>query len=575
MILLSYDSDPMFRHYRQRRGPYAMAEPSRGQSPLKGIIFLFVVLFLIYLVGKWLLGLVGFGRDEKNAVVLLSSENGTVNVSLDGGLMQRALDEMKVQTGDRVSTGNDGSATLTFADGTLVRLDEQTEVTIAESVQGSEQSRFDVELTKGNLWVKTPSIETMSGTLARTVSLPTLTYSFPTDAEALVRQDVILVFSGEGEGVTVTAEGRKEPFFIGEGQQWTVPSGGTVSGDPLRFRSAIDPLVAQSPFVLDSRQGDSGATGSGSTLGASDSEIISVTAPAENQTVTTATVKVQGTIGEKVDRVRVNSYLASVDTVNRTFSQELAVADGETMAIRVEALDEKSVILQTITRTVKKGVISVTSPAITLPAKTGEMYRTSKTEITLQGTAPVGTQGIMVNDYRLQLFQPGNTTWSYLASTQLQNLKQGENIFDVYALDAAGNKSAPARVTIVVGQGGEGVVTGGGNTSSVAVIDESTLPKNAPLTPGVIAVTGPTPGASHTSTGSELLIEGTTSKETTNVWVNGYRLQLFKSGGGYWNYIANAAIGTLKRGSNVYKITARNSKDEILDTFEYTVIFNP
>jgi len=390
----------------------------------------------------------------------------------------------------------------------------------------------------------------------------------------LVRQDVILVFSGEGEGVSVTAEGRNTPFSIGEGQQWTVPSGGTVSGDPLRFRSAIDPLVAQSSFVLSSRSGGTASTGTGTSLPGSGTDIISVTSPTDNQTVTTATVKVQGTIGENVDRVRVNSYLASVDTVNRTFSQELAVADGETMAIRVEALDENSVILQAITRTVKKGTISVTSPAITLPAKTGETYRTSKTEITIQGTAPANTSGIMVNDYRLQLFQPGNTTWSYLASVQLQNLKQGENIFDVYALDSAGNKSAPARLTVVVGQGGEGVVTGG-STSSVAVADESSLPKNAPLTPGVIAVTGPTPGTQHASTGSELLIEGTTSKETTNVWVNGYRLQLFKSGGGYWNYIANAAIGTMKRGTNVYKITARNAKDEILDSFEYTVIFNP
>lgn len=563
----------MFRNYRQRRGPYALAEPSRRPSTVSRIIVLLVALFLVYTVLKWLFGLVGFGRDEKTAVALLSAESGTVSVSLDGGLMQHALEEMKVQQGDRIATGNDGFATLTFADGTMVRLDEQTELTIAKSAQGSQQSTFDVSLEKGNVWVKTPSIESLSGTLVRTVTMPNITYSFPTDAEALVRQDVILVFSGEGNGVTVTAKGRNEPFSIGEGQQWTVPAGGTVSGDPLRFRSAIDPLVAQSPFVLSSRSGGGVATGSGSAL-PSGGDIVSVTSPADNETVTTATVKVQGTIGENVDRVRVNSYLASVDTANRTFSQELAVADGATMTIRVEALDENSVILQAVTRTVKRGAVSVTSPAITLPAKTGETYRTSKTEITIQGTAPAGTQGIMVNDYRLQLFQPGNTTWSYLASMQLQNLKQGENIFDVYALDSAGNKSAPARLTVVVGQGGEGVVTGG-SASSVAVVDESTLPKNAPLTPGVIAVTAPTPGTQHTSTGSEILIEGTTSKETTNVWVNGYRLQLFKSGGGYWNYIANAAIGTMKRGTNVYKITARNAKDEILDTFEYTVIFNP
>lgn len=564
----------MFRHYRQRRGPYALAEPSRAPSAIGRIVVLLVALLIVYTVGKWLFGLVGFGRDEKNAFAMLASENGTVNVSLDGGLMQHALEEMKVQAGDKVSTGNDGTATLTFFDGTRVRLDKQSEVTIGESVQGSESSRIRVDLAKGDVWVQTPAEGTMSGTTARSVASGDITYALPTDAEVLVRQDVILVFSGDGEGVGVTSKGYKSTFSIGEGQQWTVPSGGTISGDPLRFRSAIDPLVAQSAFVRDSRTGGN-AAGSGSTVSLdAEGDVISVSAPTDNQVVTTATVKVQGTIGQNVDRVRVNSYLASVDTVNRTFSQELAVSDGDSMTIRIEALDENSVVLQAVTRTVKKGTISVTSPAITSPAKTGETYRTAKSELTIQGTVPANTAGVMVNDYRLQLFKLGDTTWSYLASKSLQNLKDGENVIDVYALDASGNKSAPARITIVVGQGSEGVVTGG-SVSSVAMVDESQLPKNAPLTPGVITVTSPTPGTQHTATGGELLIEGTTSKQTTNIWVNGYRLQLFKSGGGYWNYIANTAIGTMKRGTNVYKVTARNSKDEILDTFEYTVIFNP
>jgi len=567
----------MFRHYRQRRGPYALAEPSRAPSAIGRIVVLLVALFIVYIVGKWLLGLIGFGKDEKNAFAMLASETGTVNVSLDGGLMQHALDEMKIQTGDKISTGNDGTATLTFFDGTRVRLDKQSEVTITQSIQGSESSRIIVDLGKGDVWVQTPTEGTMSGTVTRSVTASTVTYAFPSDAEALVRQDAILVFSGDGQGVVVSARDYKPTFAIGEGQQWTVPSGGMITGDPLRFRSAIDPLVAQSTFVRESRNGGGKGTGSGSMIGddSAGEEVISVTSPADNQTVTAATVKVQGTIGQNVDRVRVNSYLASVDTVNRTFSQELAVSDGDTMTIRIEALDANSVVLQAVTRTVKKGTISVTSPAITAPAKTGETYRTAKTELTIQGTVPANTAGVMVNDYRLQLFKQGDTTWSYLASESLQNLKDGENIFDVYALDAAGNKSAPARITVIVGQGSEGVVTGGGSASSVAVVDESQLPKNAPLTPGVIAVTAPTPGTQHTATGGELLIEGTTSKETTNIWVNGYRLQLFKSGGGYWNYIANTAIGTMKRGTNVYKVTARNSKDEILDTFEYTVTYNP
>jgi len=565
----------MFRHYRQRRGPYALAEPSRTPSAITRIIVLLVALFLVYLVLKWLFGLIGFGSNQQNASVLLSAESGTVSVSVDGGLMQHAQDDMKIYAGDRLATGNDGFATLTFFDGTIVRLDEQSEATLEKSTQGDETSEFNLELTKGNAWIQTPTVNTLSGTVIRSLSVGTATYTFPADSEALVKQNVILVFSGDGNGVSVAAEGATGTFWIGEGQQWTAPEG-AISGDPLRFRSAIDPLVAQSTFVMESRRNAGIATGSGTVIGTG-TDILTVSAPSDNQIVSGTTVKVTGAIGTNVDRVRVNSYLASVDTVNKTFTQELAMGEDGTMAIRIEALDADSVVLQAITRTVKKGTVasSVGSPSITSPAKTGETYRTQQTEFNIQGTAPAGTSGIMVNDYRLQLFRPGDATWAYSAGISLQNLRQGENIFDVYALDAAGNKSAPARLVVIIGEGTTGVIGGNGSASSVAVVDESTLPKNAPLTPGIIAVTGPTPGTQHTATGSEFLIEGTTSKETTNVWVNGYRLQLFKSGGGYWNYIANTALGTLKRGANVYKITARNAKDEILDTFEYNVTYNP
>lgn len=567
----------MFRHYRQRRGPYALAEPSRAPSTIARVIVLAVALFLIYLVGKWLLGLVGFGRNEQNASALLTMESGTVNVSVDGGLMQHAEDDMKVYAGDRLSTGNDGFATLTFFDGTRIRLDESSEAAIERSTQGDESSSLEITLAKGNAWIQTPTVSALSGAVTRTVNVESVAYSFPSDSEVLVKQNVLVVFSADGNGVSVKPASLEEPFFIGEGQQWTMPEGGTVSGDPLRFRSAIDPLTAQSSFVTESRGSQGAGSGSGSVATGDTEDILTVSSPEDDELVTGTTVKVTGSFGEKVDRVRVNSYLASVDTADKTFMQELAVADGDTMTIRIEALDENSVILQTITRTVRKGSAGdMEPPTITSPAKNGETYRTQQTQFNIQGTVPKGTAGVMVNDYRLQLFQPGDTTWAYLASTNLDNLKDGTNVFDVYALDAAGNKSAPARLTIILGEGTPGVVTGASSASSaVAVVDESTLPKNDPLTPGVIAVTGPAAGTQYTATGSEFLLEGTTSRETTSVWVNGYKLQLFKSGGGYWNYIAKTEYGTLKRGTNVYKITARNKNDEILDTFEYTVTFNP
>ena len=307
-------------------------------------------------------------------------------------------------------------------------------------------------------------------------------------------------------------------------------------------------------------------------------DILTVTAPVDNATITTPTVKVEGAIGARVDKVRVNSYLATVDATKGTFSQELSLRDGEEMTIRIEALDKDGIALEQQSRTVRRGTQTVEPPVITSPAQGGQTWRTQQTEVEIKGTPPAKAAGIMVNDYRLQLFRAGDTTWSYLASTALQNLHPGQNVFDIYALDANGNKSNPVRLTVLLEEGTPGLI--GGSISSTAnsstpSVSETDLPTNAPLKPGIITVTAPTAGTQHTATGSEFLLEGTTSPETASVWVNGYKLQLYRPGYTLWNYIAKVDYGTLKRGTNVYHIIARNAEQQILDAFDYTVTYNP
>jgi hypothetical protein len=93
--------------------------------------------------------------------------------------------------------------------------------------------------------------------------------------------------------------------------------------------------------------------------------------------------------------------------------------------------------------------------------------------------------------------------------------------------------------------------------------------------PGSLSVTAPMPGTQYAATETGFLLEGATLPETYSVWVNGYRLRLYEPGKTFWNYKVSTEIGTLKRGENVYRIVARNSKGEILDTLEYTVTFKP
>ncbi len=66
-----------------------------------------------------------------------------------------------------------------------------------------------------------------------------------------------------------------------------------------------------------------------------------------------------------------------------------------------------------------------------------------------------------------------------------------------------------------------------------------------------------------------------TSKQTQSIWVNDYRLQLYRPGSAAWNYVASTELRTLKRGQNSYVVTARDGEGKILDHLTYTVEFRP
>jgi hypothetical protein len=273
----------------------------------------------------------------------------------------------------------------------------------------------------------------------------------------------------------------------------------------------------------------------------------------------------------------VNGYQAALNTEHRSFSQELAVESGS-LVINVEALDAKGLVLTQTQRTITASPASTTPPTVTSPARDGQVYRTQQTEITLRGGAPSGTQAVEVNGYRLQLFKPGSTTWSYLARTDLGNYAPGRNDFRVVAFNAAGKPGPAASLVVLLEPGTEGVVSTGATlptAASSSSLREADLPKNDPLHPGSLVVTSPATGTTYTmtGTGSEVVIEGTTGSDTDSVWVNGYRLQLYKSGKTTWNYVAREAMGNLKRGQNVYRIVTRNQQNAILDILSYTVTY--
>ncbi len=565
----------MYIRSRHRRGAYPLAQEHtlpRGMRLLLAAGAVLVTAYLLWMLLLRLLGVTG-GVDRAGAFMTVE-ERGTVTVSIDG-TEQRAENGMMIFPGESVTTGGGAHASMQLFDASRVRLDQSTTVVLRESGRGA-RSRITFDLQKGSLWVLTSAQRSTTGSVLWTVTSPTLTYTLAPGTEALLSPTSVTVYATDGEGITVMLAG-KEPFVISEGQQWTMPATGAVGDNVFEFRSPLDPLAAKPPLVVESRQIFAKQIGQRTGSGARSTELLTVTAPANDLQLKDPTVTVTGTVSAEVVKVTINGYPAILDSVKGTFSQQVAPPAGEgPFEINVQAHDAGRNVLAQVRRTVRRPAApALGAPSITTPAKAGETYRTRAEELILRGTAPAGAVSITVNEYKLQLFDPSKGEWSYVASLRLRNMVPGQNTYDIVATDSAGKKSPAARLTIIQGEEGPtGVVSSAGSVSSGAA-SSGPLPNNAPLDPGTLKVTAPTAGTSHTETGTGFLLEGLTSAKTATVSVNDYTLQLYRPGVTAWNYIVDVGFNNLKAGKNEYVIVARNAKGEIVDKMTYTVEYTP
>ncbi len=78
------------------------------------------------------------------------------------------------------------------------------------------------------------------------------------------------------------------------------------------------------------------------------------------------------------------------------------------------------------------GSLSVTGPA------GGTEATTDQKEVILEGLTSPETSSISVNGYTLSLYLPGKTTWNYIASTDLQTMKRGRNVYRIVARNKDG-----------------------------------------------------------------------------------------------------------------------------------------
>ncbi len=573
---------PVFvRRHRLRHGYLGIARHERtiGLWIRGGII----TVMIIAGVGLWkaLSWIRADWRVDHPAALAQVEKGSTATVAVDGEEPLRIEGTVEIYEGDLLHTEEHSMAVVAFFEGTQIHLDEETSLTIEEMRQGGKPDTIALKLSNGKIWIALPK-DTASGEILRHVRTEAFSLEIPPGTEALIGKRTLAVFdSGNALGVVLRTSDAPRELYIGEGQQITLPEERWGKEQNLyAFRSPLDPAFQASPFVEKSRRTPLSPPPKPIPPPKPPEDTLAILAPKEGEIARTDSIEVRGTFGKGVTSIRVNGYPATID--GKSFSQELALPSDEKVDIRIAALDENGIIIAEQSRTVRRDLKAPPSPTILVPAGSGTTFRTAKTEIELRGTAEKGVAGIVVNDYRLQLFQPGDRAWSYLASTNLGNFRPGINVYEIKSIDDAGNRSAPTYITILLAEGEEGIVGTSvtdspptTNSPSSTQTIEAVHPQNPPKESGSLQITTPTKGEPYTTPRVEFSIYGTTSPNTHTVWVNNFRLQLYKPGNDIWKYIASIPMGTMKRGENVYQIIARNAAGEILDRTKYTVIFKP
>lgn len=542
---------------------------------------------MLFVAGKKTLEWFGVGNARRSTAAVLSIDpGGIVSVSVDGGAMKRAETDVKLYAGDSVVTSPRNTAQVDLFDGTSIRMDESTQLNIIKSFEGQEQSTLSVELPEGGVWLATPKLSSFSGAITRIISTPYISATIPSQSEIVITPRSLAVFAADGLGLPVTIAENGQSIIIGEGQQFTLPPGGEQEADLYVYRNPLDAQQMLSEFVEQSRAryGSIQKPGTSTTVGntaIADGVILEVTAPDEGSTIDTATLEVKGRIGSDVEKVRINGYLADVNVAAQTFNEELALPEEDDINITIEAIDSNGVVIAESLRSVHRDRKPPEAPTILSPATNGQTYMTNQQELAIAGKAPEGAVGIIVNDYRLQLFEPGDTDWSYLANTKYDNMHIGTNVYEVVAINRGGYRSDVATITIILNPDAEPGVLPDSTpqpdsvTPTPTTQEESNLPKNAPTNPGSIVITAPASGTEYTTKNVENLIEGTVPTQTYSVWVNGYRLRLYEPGKTFFNYIASVELNTLKRGRNPYRITIRAEDGSIIDELTYVLNFQP
>ena len=355
-------------------------------------MYLFLALFL---VSSFCAATAGPMYDANKPVALVFKPIGTVECIKEGKSWAKAAPSTPLMSGDQVRTGENSFVVIKFIENSILRLQENSEITISGELTANKEFSKNVHLTRGeiNFDVKKREGEKFE-------------FSTPTSVASIRGTDGLLITGSDSSDVLILGAGlvvftnnvSNQSVNVGAGQTAHSYANGKIEVK----QTTVEELKRLQNAAATGGGGGGGTANSGTSSSGQFSVGFAVSSPVitQGQDATITVELVQTSVPVDTLKALVSYFaLAYKNSTMSTFKEVPATLSGNSVKFTIPGSDvtSPSVGVYVIFRT--KTGLSLTYPAdITSPIAL-PVQSTSSNELKIEFSDPSGKRKVMVIDY--------------------------------------------------------------------------------------------------------------------------------------------------------------------------------
>lgn len=486
--------------------PTSYSSYGRRPRQMGGYFLPFLSIIIIGLIVVLAFQLVGYFQEKNNAKLqnkaAVTVVTGRAEMKIWGvddwttGISGSILHE-----GDAIRTAPGSRVMLSLLNGSVIRLNGETEVSLAELKSRDAQDEASLELKRGRIWVKRSTEQAVRANF--TVSTAHFNVRSAGTVFSVMQEVREAVHVLEGKvNLTVSvddvAEGgmrAAETLEVSLGQEVSVSSSDILdlqNRKPVSLLALLSDEFRGSEWYEWNRNEDRIGKGvvtvreavanqdepapvpvrSEASKPVEDAAVntVALTAPViltpeeSKRTVKGGSVLISGTVSAATEKLEVTTYIGSKaeayvlqkykpnsTTWTYVASPEYAnLVPGENRysIVAVGKNGERSAASEvTITYDKPKEPADLSAPTVET-FNGGSSSETTSDDVQIQGKIGKGIVKVYVNNFALTRYVQDSKTWSYYAKTAYGNLKEGENMYEVYGEDIDGKKTPVLKFTV-------------------------------------------------------------------------------------------------------------------------------